>query len=349
MSIVFFNMLWEMGTLGLLNLVTYLEQKGYPSKHVYLPKKNPETVGELNAILAFIEKSQPILVGFSLMTFNFNRTKRISTEIKKRFSNIPILWGGIHPTFDPEESIKYADYVCVGEGEDALLELIQAIESYSSKNNIRNIWYKQNGRVYRNEVRPLIQNLSDYPFPRFNWKNTFCLDEGQIKQLSHDLYRKYVLHSGTMYDIMVSRGCPYSCSYCCNALFRKIYKNKGKYVRFRSVDHVIEELQHVKREFPYVNMVSLQDDAFTFAPEAYLKEFSEKCKTHIGLPLRVRIIPTMLTEKKVKYLSEANTLVAVLGIQSSDRINREIFNRRVSSEQLISVAKALKRNNIVGQ
>jgi anaerobic magnesium-protoporphyrin IX monomethyl ester cyclase len=351
MSIVLFNMLWEMGTLGLLNVVTFLEQQGHPARHVYLTKASSqkETPEELHAILSFVEKSQPILVGFSLMTFNFNRTRRISLELKRHFPHIPIVWGGIHPTFDPEESLKYADYVCVGEGEDAMLELVQAIESGAPTNRIRNIWHQHNGHVYKNEVRPLIQNLDDYPFPVFNWISTFCLDEGRIVRLSHDLYRKYVMYSGTMYDIMASRGCPYSCTYCCNALFRNLYRNKGKYVRYRSVDNVIRELIHAKREFPYINMVNIQDDGFAAASEEYLREFSEKYRTNVGLPLRLRIIPTSLTKNKVKYLSDANTLVAVLGIQSSDRINTEIFNRHVSTETLIDAARMLKMHNIIGQ
>ena len=54
MPLIFFNMLWEMGTLGLPNIVTYLEQKGYPSKHVYLTKHELETPAEIQTILAFV-------------------------------------------------------------------------------------------------------------------------------------------------------------------------------------------------------------------------------------------------------------------------------------------------------
>jgi len=349
MPIVLFNMLWEMGTLGLLNVVTYLEQHGYSPKHVYLTKSDLETPEELDAILSFVKKENPALIGFSLMTFNFHRTRRISLEIKRNFPDIPIVWGGIHPIFNPEECLNYADYVCRGEGEEAMLELVRSLESGSSTTGIPNIWHRKNGIVYKNDVRPLIQNLDDYPFPALNWDNTFCLDEGRIRKLSHKLYRKYVMYSGTMYDIMASRGCPYSCSYCCNGLLRNIYRNKGKYVRYRSVDNIIRELQYAKNTFPYINMVNIQDDGFAAASEEYLKEFSEKYSADIGLPLRLRIIPTNLTERKVQYLSDANTLVAVLGIQSSDRINKDIFNRHVSSETIVQATKMLKKHNIVGQ
>ena len=152
-----------------------------------------------------------------------------------------------------------------------------------------------------------------------------------------------------MYDIMVSRGCPYSCSYCCNSLFRNIYKKKGKYIRFRKVDDVIEELLYAKKEFPFVNMINIQDDGFASLSENYLKDFSKKYKEIINLPLRLRIIPTSMTEKKAFYLKEANTLVGVLGIQANDRINKELYNRHVSSKRIIEIAKLLKKYNIVGQ
>lgn len=349
MKMIFFNMLFEMGTLGLLNVVTYLEQKGYPAKHVYLVKMQEETDEELDSILSFVQQEEPDLIGFSLMTFNFRRTRRITVEIKKRFPHIPIVWGGIHPTFEPEESIQYADYVCIGEGEESLLELVQALDRGSPTHSIRNLWSKQDGRVIRNDVRALIQDLDAYPFPRICWERTYCLDESQIKPFSHELYRRYVSYAGTMYDIMVSRGCPYSCSYCCNALLRGLYRDKGKYVRYRSIGNVMEELQYARKEFPYINMINIQDDGFASAREEYLKEFSEVYKEEIGLPIRLRIIPTMFSEKKARYLSDANTLVAVLGIQSSNRINKEIFHRQVSSEKLIAVTKLLKKYNIVGQ
>ncbi|MBM2832850.1 MAG: Radical domain protein [Candidatus Brocadiaceae bacterium] len=349
MKIIFFNMLFEMGTLGLLHVVTYLERNGYPAKHVYLTKTEDESEEEIKSILAFIDQEQPDLIGFSLMTFNFFRTKRLTLEIKTRFPNIPVLWGGIHPTFNPEESIKYADYVCVGEGEDSVMALVKTLEGGHIKKDIPNIWMKQDDQVIKNGLRSLIQNLDDYPAPQINWDNTYCLDDGKIKLLTHNLYQKYVYYKGTMYDIMISRGCPYTCSYCANGLFKKIYAGKGKFLRYRSVDNAIAELKAAKKTFPYLNMVNIQDDGFAAADEEYLKEFAYKYKREIGLPLRLRIIPTAINENKMKYLAEANTLVAVVGLQANDRVNKELFNRNTTAEQFLKVARLIKKYNIVGQ
>ncbi len=353
MKIVFLNMSLNIGTVGLPNVVTYLEKKGYPSKHVYLTEGCKEANNamneELNSILSFIQQDKPDLIGFSLMTLNFFRTKRLTLEIKKRFPDIPIIWGGIHPSFNPDESIQFADYICVGEGEDATLELVQHLEKGLVGHNIPNIWMKRDGQVVKNDVRSLIQNLDDYPFPQINWDNTYCLDKGEIKRLTHNLYQKYAIYGGVKYDVFVSRGCPYACSYCCNSLFRKMYKNKGEYIRYRSVDNVIRELRHAKKNFPYINVIEILDDGFGNTSEAYLKEFSEKYKQAIGLPLRLKIVPTNINEEKMRYLAGANTLVVMMGLQANDRINKTVFNRHAISEQFLKVTKLIKKYNMVGR
>jgi radical SAM superfamily enzyme YgiQ (UPF0313 family) len=344
-------------TLGQLHVITHLERSGYPCKCVYLTKRGKkeeeeqreDTEGELNSILGFIEHEKPDLIGLSLMTLNFFRTRRLTRKIKNRFPELPVLWGGVHPTFNPEESIEHADYVCLGEGEDATLELVQTLEKSEITENLPNIWMKKDGRVIKNDVRPLIQNLDAYPFPKINWSSSYCLDEGAIKPLTQELYKKYVHYNGTMYDVIITRGCPFTCNYCCNSLLRQLYKNKGKYIRYRSVDNVIAELRYIKKNFPYTRIINIQDDSFADAPEKYLKEFSEKYRYEVGLPLRLRMIPTQVNKTKMEYLVRANTMSIIIGLQANDRINKTVFNRHISSETFLKVARLIKKYNIVGE
>jgi len=345
-------MLSQMTTLGLLNVITHLEENGYPSRHVYLCKRRgrqQQSHQELTAILDFIEQQRPDLIGLTLMTLDFFRTRELTVEIKKRFPGTPVLWGGIHPTCEPEESIKYADYLCLGEGEDTVLEMVRVLEEGGVAADIPNVWMKKDGRVTTNDVRPLIQDLDMYPFPRINWSDTYCMDKGAIKLLTHRLYRKHMHYNGTMYDVIISRGCPFSCSYCCNSLFRKLYKNKGKYVRYRSVDSAIAEMKYIVKTFPYTRIINIQDDSFAAAPERYLEEFSEKYRSEVGLPLRLRALATQLDEARIRYLARANAMSVVVGIQANDRINREVFNRKVSSQQILDVARLIKKYNIIGE
>ncbi|MFX0197548.1 MAG: B12-binding domain-containing radical SAM protein [Candidatus Hodarchaeota archaeon] len=359
MKLVFFNTIPEIITIGLSHVITYLEKNGYPSKHVFLTRKGESYEGdneynrkedtqyEKNAILEFIERDKPDLIGITLMTLNFFRARTLTKIIKERFPSIPIIWGGIHPTFHPEESIEYADYICVGEGEDATLQLVQMLEKGQVSPNIPNIWMKKNGQIIKNDVRPLIQNLDEYPYPQINLSNTYCLGKDQIKPLTPELYRRYTRYNGKIYNIIISRGCPFACSYCCNSLYRQLYKNKGKYVRYRSVDNVIDQLKYIKHELPFVRTINIQDDSFASASHDYLEEFSEKYRAEIGLAFRCRINATTIDEAKIKSLVSANAVALIMGIQANNRINKEVFNRISPFDSSLKAAQLLKKYKIL--
>jgi radical SAM superfamily enzyme YgiQ (UPF0313 family) len=350
----------QISPLGLLHVVSYLENNYYPCMHVYLTREGElqlekdgrqkeDTQSEMNAILEFIGEKKPNLIGMTLMTLSFFRAKRLTQAIKQEFPAVPVLWGGVHPTFNPEESLRYADYVCIGEGEDAVLDLVRALEKGEVRTDIPNIWMKKDGEIIKNEVRLLIENPDDYPFPQTKWSHTYCLDRGQIKPLTPKLYRKYTRYDGTMYDVITSRGCPFACSYCCNSFYRRLYTNKGRYVRHRSVDNVIEELKYVRREFPFVKIINIQDDSFGTASEEHLEEFADKYSSEIGLPFRCRLTATKISEAKIRSLVRANVMSVIIGIQANDRINKAIFNRNIPFESTLKLARLVKKYNLVGE
>jgi radical SAM superfamily enzyme YgiQ (UPF0313 family) len=87
--------------------------------------------------LVYLCKSSD-LIGFSLMSSHFVKVKELTIKIKEKL-DIPIIWGGIHPSVKPEECLKYADMVCIGEGEETMLELANKLKT-ANINNIKNIW-----------------------------------------------------------------------------------------------------------------------------------------------------------------------------------------------------------------
>jgi len=137
------------------------------------------------------------LVAFSVMTMQVGQALKISQLIKEINPDCRIIWGGPHPTFFPEQTVKndLIDLVCVGEGEDPLLELVASMKSGAIDHSIRNIWFKNNGTILRNPARPLMQDLDSLPFP------------------DKDLFRQYGCFSERLY-VMTGRGCPYQCTYC---------------------------------------------------------------------------------------------------------------------------------------
>ena len=108
----------------------------------------------------------PDLIGFSATTNQYPYVEQYAGWVKERF-DVPIVCGGIHPTMSPEEVIadKHIDMVCIGEGEYPLLELADGLENGKNICGIKNLWVKEAGTVHRNEMRPLIANLDELPFP----------------------------------------------------------------------------------------------------------------------------------------------------------------------------------------
>ena len=91
------------------------------------------------------------IVGISVYSGFLQSAVRITEELR-RTKKFFIIWGGIHPTIDPESSIKYADIICRGEGEEAILDLVKAIQGNKPIENIDNLWIKRNEMVFKNQA-----------------------------------------------------------------------------------------------------------------------------------------------------------------------------------------------------
>ena len=99
------------------------------------------------------------LIGISSFASTAQRAERVIRFLKS-VSKIPIIYGGVHATLFPEKCIELTDFVCVGEGEDAILELVKSIENNKSPDKIKNLWIKKpDGKIKKNYVRNLKDNL----------------------------------------------------------------------------------------------------------------------------------------------------------------------------------------------
>ena len=114
----------------------------------------------LNQIIDICKDSH--LIGISLFTCHFDRAVQLTQAIKSKL-DIPVMWGGIHPTIKPDESLHYCDIVCLGEGEEAVAELLGKMEKKENYLNTKNFWFKHNGTIIKNELRPLKEDLNTSP------------------------------------------------------------------------------------------------------------------------------------------------------------------------------------------
>ena len=144
-----------------------------------------------------------------------------------------------------------------------------------------------------------------------------------------------------------SRGCPFSCSYCCNSFLSKLYETKR--IRRRSPHNVIAELRSEVGKFPELILINIHDDCFLAHSREWHQEFVKDYKKWINRPFIVRSTPLHLTEEKIKILKEAGLAWVTMGLQSgSERINREVYCRNVPNEKFIDATRLAKQYGVSG-
>lgn len=315
--------------------VTKTLKNDYVEMHDY---HTEVTQDDINILLSQLDKLNPALIGISLQSTHFQIAKRLTQAIKTKFK-VPIIWGGSHPSIDPENSIKYVDMICVGEGFDALLELSQRVLQGRPYKDIKNLWVIENGRIIRNEHRPTIKDLDILPFASFDSKNKTYIDDGQVQIDKNVDYFGFGLTDNpykTVHQTMTSFGCPMRCSFCINAL------DYDKFRR-RSVSHVIKELVEAKQNNPHLKMVFFWDNIFQINKN-WCFEFSEAYREKIDLPFFTYSHPLFTDMDILTALRKAGWSITVMGIQSgSFDLRRQLYARNETNEQVLEASQRLNR------
>jgi radical SAM superfamily enzyme YgiQ (UPF0313 family) len=278
-------------------------------------------------VAAQIARKNPDLVAFSVWSDCYQWMCQVAKELKK-ISGVPTVFGGIHVTALPEQVIKHSfvDFVVVGEGEYALLELADGLEQGKDVSRIPNVWSKLNGDISRNPPRPAIEELDSLPFP------------------DKEIFIKRVPVFREIYSIATSRGCPNACTYCCNNLLHKLYGSRA-FFRRRSCENVIEELLLAKEKQPF-KMVFFVDDDF-ISDRRWLERFLDLYKSNIGTIFRCAGHGKHINEDVAMMLADAGCRRIEIGVQTwNERLKRQVCHRHESNEQIIKACKAIKKAKI---
>ena len=274
---------------------------------------------------------KPEVVGFSVTTFTLHHALKIAALIRQDFPEIPLIYGGVHPTLLPEETLQnpLVDAICIGEGEDSFREYLDKLQDNQEPKGVAGIWYKdKTGAIVRNPLRPFKEDLDSLPFP--NWDR---LEIG-----------RHLIPYGLRF--LMSRGCPFSCSYCSAPAIRKCLP--GKFYRSRSPENVMEEIKQnaAKHRFSYIYFA---DSTFGLDKEQ-LKKFT---LLYIREGLHKKILwgcqtrPDLITQEWASMVAEAGCAFVQFGIESGDSFLRnEIFRRNISEEDILGAARNLKNNGI---
>lgn len=282
------------------------------------------------------------VVGLSVWTHQARQVTLVTERLRREIDAL-IVWGGIHPTSYPEDAIRVADAICMGEGDVSFLKLVQALEDGRDYRAAAGFWFRDGDRVIRNSGEPLVEDLDDLPFMDFDFEEHFVNDQGVIRRVDMPLMKKY--YGGKLWT-MFSQGCPYKCTFCSNDVLIDLDKD---YRRFRkhSVDFFMAEVTYILSRYPHIRQIVIDDDAYMFLPLPVILEFARKYKAQFDIPFFVTgIIPASIDERKFQPLIDAGMIKARVGVQSgSRRIMKDVFVRPQHDEKLIAGSAIAHRNS----
>lgn len=272
----------KMPRLGLPLIGTQLRKRGYEVKFIY---------GDLSRIKA-ADIKEADLIGVSTTTSTCYEAYKIASYGRQK--GIPVVMGGVHASFVPEEALRYCDYICRGEADHSFTDLVDCLNRNETPQGIPGVYYRQDDR------------LIDNPWPDYP-------DMRELPPVDFDF-----LESLSVYPVMTSRGCPHNCTFC------SVTQMFGHRYRHQDLEQTLANL------IPYAGKkVFFCDDNFTARPR-YSKELLNEmtrrglCPSWWGAQVRV---DTARDEELVSLMSQANCRVVYVGMESVNPRTLEAFNK----------------------
>jgi radical SAM superfamily enzyme YgiQ (UPF0313 family) len=298
---------------GVGTLLAVLKKAGHTPKLIYV---HDELSRE--DLIAKIKSFDPGLVAVSTVSNQYQRSRKYAKWLKEKF-DVPIVIGGMHATLAPEEVISENcfDMLCIGEGEGAIVELTDGLENGSDISAIQNLWLKKDSKIIKNELRPLVEDLDTLPFVD---RETFH-------------FEKILLAQGGKCSMLSGRGCPFGCTYCANEGIRALYKGKGRFVRMRSVEHVLSEMREILENYK-VTKWEFNDDIFTLKKK-WMEKFCELYGAEFDIPFDVNVRVETVDRQALQILKDAGCDLIRIGVESgSERVRKQLMKRNMTNAQI---------------
>ena len=300
---------------------------------------DPATDEQLDNLVRIIRREQLNLVCISIRASAYAQQAQVLTEYMQEKLDIPVLWGGMHPTLVGDECIEHADMILQGEGELALVDLADRLRDGASIDDTPNIWVRHSAEnVSKNGLRPLVQNLDDLAYRDFTTHQHKYFINGTSYTIGDPM------KGDPVFQMMGSRGCIYKCSYCYNSTYKKDVYPGQKWFRVRSPASMVDEIKKAREHWP-MKRVRFDDEVFNFQKK-WLIDFCEIYPREIGLPFEIFIEPKLVNEERMTMLRDAGLVSVYMGIQSSERVTGHLYDRRVKNQSIEDIAEMYHRLGI---
>ncbi len=322
---------------GISYLSAVLRQHGHETRLVVLShawgRRNLHLVNQV------ARDFLPQLVLLTAVTSEFPFISTMASRLRKRFPGAYLVLGGPHASLRPDEAIQAdVDAVCVGEGEEAVVQLATQIETLNGPHAVAGLWMKVSGRIVRYPPGLRVEDLDTLPYP------------------DRDIWTPWIdPTSHGRPAVLLGRGCPFLCTYCCNHALRRTAP--GTYVRLRRPDAIVEEIENLVSRSTRVadppREIALEVESIDldrrWALELChrLERFNAGQETPVGFATNFRVRRRIDPEPLFRAMARAGFRGVTIGLEAgSDRIRREVLRRACTTQDVLDGVRCARRHGL---
>jgi len=305
---------FELPRLGGVLLATIMRDRGYDSQMLYMKR------GDL-----LPKDFATDLVGISTITPTAESAYALADSFRAR--GIPVVMGGPHVSFLPEEALRHADYCISGEGETSFPLLVEALNSGSGLSEVPGLAWMDGGTLRRNPTAKPIEDLDSLPFPDFSLVR--MSGKGKIGSIG---FGKPTI------PIQTSRGCPYNCTFC------SVTGMFGHRYRHRSTQSLLAELSRFKSDSCFI---FFYDDNFCANPRKTKELLREMIALKLGFQWSTQVRTDVAKDPELLDLMvQAGCTTLFIGLESVDPAALLEMQKRQSVEEIRVAIREIRRRGI---
>jgi anaerobic magnesium-protoporphyrin IX monomethyl ester cyclase len=283
-----------------------------------------------------VESYKPDLIGITVVDSTIEFAYNFLLQI--RGPRPTVVFGGVGATFSYDKILSrgYADYVCAGEGEEALPELCTKLKNGQDTSDIRNFYMlNEDGSIRKNPMRPTV-DIDVLPVPDFS-----IYDDSRF-------YRPFMGKVVRMAQIDWDRGCPYQCTYCAApAIMAKNREEKiGVYYRVKDEDKIFEEMHYLIKKYR-LNFLYITSETLLIIKKDKFKRLMERYKKEINLPFWCQSRLDSFTDERTALLKDAGCMSVSVGLEhGSEEVRQKLLKKRLTNEKVFDGFNTLAKYGI---
>jgi len=303
---------------------------------------NFKTTDMTEDFIHVVEDYEPDLIGVSAVEVTFNLGLKLINAAKSIRPNTVVIVGGSLALTAPERVIseRNIDIVCIGEAENAFVELCEKLKKKEDHTKILNLWVKRDEKIYKNRLGNLI-DIDDLPYQ--DWE---IFDRDRMYKPMSGQIRKTGCFE-------LTRGCVYSCTFCIQEHLNKVHGHKN--YREKNIHKFIDEVKYFKDNYD-LQYVYILAEMFLPTTKQRVRDFSRLWKEKVGLPFWCQLRVEGVDEENARLLEEAGCVSVTAGIESgNEEFRKKVLHRMMTNQKIIEAYRILKKtkmqvsgNSIIG-